>query len=99
MRRRLFFAIIGRKFVGALAGEREELGMFGKRKGNGVKTFDREKEIPAIRSSICTGEQVAGFKDRSTGRFREVMCLRTDRDREEFLKTYGISADEIRREW
>ena len=52
-----------------------------------------------IRSSICTGEQVAGFKDKSTGHFREVMCLRSDRDREDFLKTYGIRAEEIRREW
>ncbi|PWM30456.1 MAG: aspartate dehydrogenase [Clostridiales bacterium] len=82
-----------------MAGRQGGNGMFGKKRGQGIESFDREKEVPVIRSSICTGEQVAGFKDRSTGRFREVMCLRTDRDREEFLKTYGIRADEIRREW
>ena len=60
-------------------------------------TYDGQQ--PAMKSSICTGEQVAGFKDKSTGHFREVMCLRSDRDREDFLKTYGIRAEEIRREW
>ena len=82
-----------------MAAVREEMGCSEKSGDRGIESFDREKEVPVIRSSICTGEQVAGFKDRSTGRFREVMCLRTDRDREEFLKTYGIRADEIRREW
>ena len=69
------------------------------RKKRETRTYDRETQAPVIRASICTGEQVAGFKDKSTGHFREVMCLRSDRDREDFLKTYGIRAEEIRREW
>lgn len=73
--------------------------MFGRKREKQAAGFDRERELPVIRSSICTGEQVAGFKDKSTGHFREVMCLRSDRDREDFLKTYGIRAEEIRREW
>ncbi len=27
------------------------------------KTYDREQMKPVIRASICTGEEVAGFKD------------------------------------
>ena len=33
------------------------------------KTYDHEKLEPVIRCSICTGEEVAGFRDRETGRF------------------------------
>ncbi|MCH5338485.1 MAG: aspartate dehydrogenase [Acetatifactor sp.] len=52
-----------------------------------------------IRSSICTGEQVAGFRDLRSGRFTEIMLVRDNEDIEEFTKKYGISREEIRREW
>ena len=61
--------------------------------------FDREKEIPVIRSSICTGEQVAGFKEKASGHFREIMCIRTPEDRRLFMEEYGIREEEIRKEW
>ena len=32
-------------------------------------SYDRENLRPAIRSSICSGEQVAGFKNIHTGKF------------------------------
>ena len=32
------------------------------------KTYDREHMKPVIRASICTGEEVAGFKDIRTGK-------------------------------
>ena len=62
-------------------------------------SFDREKQKPVIRSSICTGEQVAGFKDLSTGKFTEIMMIRNHDDLEEFTSKYGISNGEITREW
>ena len=52
-----------------------------------------------IRASICTGERTAGFRDEATGRFTEVMLIRTDADFQEFLRTYGVSGEEVRREW
>ena len=52
--------------------------------------YDPEKEKPVIRASICTGEQVAGFKSRTGGEFHEVMLIRDDDDLEEFTKTYGL---------
>lgn len=71
--------------------------MFGKKKRTG--SYDRENQVPVIRASICTGEKVAGFKDIHTGKFMEVMVVRSDRDMQEFLSIYGISAGEIRKEW
>ena len=35
--------------------------------------FDPAKQLPVIRSSICTGEKVAGVKDLEGGHFTEVM--------------------------
>ena len=52
--------------------------------------YDKETEIPVLRCSICTGEQVAGFKDKSTGKFRDIMLIQSDRDLEEFKKIYGV---------
>ena len=49
--------------------------------------------IPAIRCSICTGEQVAGFKNEETGRFEEVMLLRAPEDLEWFRQRYGITGE------
>lgn len=36
------------------------------------ETYNKEKLKPVIKSSICTGEKVAGFKDIQTGKFTEV---------------------------
>ena len=63
--------------------------MFGKKKTK--CTYDRENKHPVLRCSICTGEQVAGFKDIHTGKFEEVMLIRTDRDLDDFKERYGIS--------
>ena len=73
--------------------------MFGWRKKQAVMPYNRGNKIPVIRSSICTGEQVAGFKDPVSGRFEEVMLLRNDRDLQDFLRQYQVEASEIKREW
>ena len=41
--------------------------------------FDPGQQKPVIRCSICTGEQVAGFKDIATGKFYEVMLIKKRR--------------------
>ena len=63
------------------------------RKKAKAKTFDAERYAPVIRSSICTGEKTAGFRDRQTGAFREVMLIRTDADLAAFRKQYGIAGE------
>ena len=40
---------------------------FGKEKETPRESYDRENKVPIIRASICTGEQVAGFKALKTG--------------------------------
>ena len=62
-------------------------------------SYDRENLRPVIRSSICTGERVAGFKNVHTGKFTEVVLLRNDRDLAEFLYIYDLSEENVVREF
>lgn len=68
--------------------------LFSRRNEEPVKKhYDPEKQKPAIRCSICTGEQVAGFQDLKTGKFLEIQLLRRPEDLEQFKKEYGIAED------
>jgi len=51
--------------------------------------YDISAEKPILRCSICTGEQVAGLKDHNTGKFREIMVIRSKEDLEYFQKMVG----------
>ena len=44
------------------------MGLFSKKKI--VHSYDKDSKRPVIKASICTGEQVAGFKDIHTGILR-----------------------------
>lgn len=63
------------------------------------ESYDKENLRPVIRASICTGEQVAGFKDVNNGKFTEVMLIRDSKDLYEFKEMYGIKDEEISKEW
>ena len=63
--------------------------MFGRKK-RPTGAYDREALEPVIRCSICTGEQVAGFRDRQSGAFREVTLIRDERDLAAFCQEYGV---------
>ena len=69
------------------------------RRKKSAPVFDWTGKIPTIRTSICTGEQTAGFQDPSTGRFLDIMLIRTGADLREFLETYGVAEEELRREY
>ena len=71
--------------------------MLFRKKKKAPGTYDREHLEPVIRCSICSGEQTAGFRNRDTGHFSEVMLIRSPRDLEEFREEYGI--EEIRYEY
>ena len=73
--------------------------VFSKRKKPASADYDKGEKVPVIRSSICTGERVAGFKNLSNGKFDELMLIRDDRDLQEFLQTYQIEEKEIKKEW
>lgn len=72
--------------------------MFGKRKRPKEMPYDKSGKIPVIRSSICTGEQVPGFKN-SSGKFEELMLIRDNKDLSEFLSRYQAEKTENIREW
>ena len=61
------------------------------------KTYDTENKRPVLRCSICTGEQVAGFKDVNSGHFEDIMLIRNSADLDEFMRMYGVT--EITKEY
>ena len=54
-------------------------------------TYDPETHIAVIRSSICTGEKTAGFKDKKDGHFIEIMLVRSPKDIESFKEQYNLN--------
>lgn len=69
------------------------MGLFGKKKVLApVIEYDSEKQRAILKCSICNGEQVAGFKDKQTGHFTEVMLIRNGRDLDTFMEMYDLSA-------
>lgn len=70
---------------------------FKKQQNKAPLSFDREIYKPVLRCSICTGEQVAGFKNLNTGKFEEVTLIKNEKDLTEFMNRYGIS--EISKEY
>ena len=68
--------------------------MFGRKKKRiEKKTYDRENLKPILHASICTGETVAGFKDKRTGKFEEIMLIKSETDKELFKEIYDITSD------
>ena len=69
------------------------MGIFGKKKVNTpIVEYNPQKQIAVLKCSICNGEQVAGFKDKQTGHFSEVMLIRDSKDMDTFMKIYNLSA-------
>ena len=64
-----------------------------KQKKTPEPAYDTAALEPVIRSSICTGEKVAGFREKETGRFREVSLIRSPADLEDFKRRYGIEGE------
>ena len=73
--------------------------MFNRPKKHTIPLYDKTGKVPVIRSSICTGEQVAGFKDPSSGKFDELMLIRNSNDLMKFLSLYQVNESDIQREW
>jgi len=72
------------------------MGLF--KKKYAVQSYDKENKMPVIKSSICNGEQVAGFKDIHTGKMEEVMLIKNSADLDKFKAMYGIK-EEITKEY
>ena len=57
--------------------------------------FDPETQYAVIRSSICTCEKVAGFKNRKDGHFTEVMLIKNPDDEKRFKEIYGLDTVKV----
>lgn len=73
--------------------------MFRKKQPKKALTYDKENLRPVIKTSICTGEKVAGFVEKSGGKFQDMMLIRSDQDLEEFCRNYGLTREEIGKIW
>lgn len=58
-----------------------------------LKSYDNETKLPVLKCSICNGEQVAGFKDIRTGKFEEIMFIKSEKDLELFKEQYNIDVE------
>ena len=67
--------------------------LFGRKKAREAAVqFDSETQYAVIRSSICTGEKVAGFKNKTNGHFTEVMLIRSAAYEKEFKETCRVES-------
>lgn len=73
--------------------------MYNRPKKHTIPPYDKTGKVLVIRSSICTREQVAGFKAPSSGKFDELMLIRNSNDLIEFLSLYQVIERDIQREW
>ena len=79
---------------------RMEKKMFKKKKSHAkITPYNSKIQEPVIRASICTGEQVAGFRDRETGKFEEAMLIRGEGDLQEVCTRYEVRQEEIKKVW
>ena len=74
------------------------MGLFS-RKRQPVMEYDRENTYPVYVSSICTGETTAGFRNKHTKKYTEVMLIASEEDRYEFLSRYGLKPEEVKQEY
>lgn len=68
------------------------MSLFRKSKTPPPPLYDPAVEEPVIRSSICTGERTAGFRNLSTGRFREYELIRDEDELQAFCKRCGVAS-------
>lgn len=54
--------------------------------------YNKTNKKAVLKCSICTGEQVAGFKDIHTGHFDEIMLIRDAAELDTFMEMYDVTA-------
>ena len=68
------------------------MGFFSKRKEK-VMTYDRSRLAPAIRKSICTGEETFGFIDIRDGHFTDIQLLNDEKEKAEVLRQWNVGSE------
>ncbi|MGN0777581.1 MAG: hypothetical protein ACI4MJ_00390 [Aristaeellaceae bacterium] len=54
--------------------------------------FDPQRQDAVLRVSSWTGESIAGFRDRVSGAFTEVMVIRSPEDARRFMRLYRLES-------
>lgn len=70
------------------------MSLFHRKPKTSIPKYDPATQQPAVRKSICTGEMTAGFIDKQTGKFVDLMRVDGQAGLEAFKKEIG--ADEIK---
>lgn len=65
------------------------MSLFHKKPKRPAIAYDPETQQPAVRRSICTGEMTAGFIDKNTGKFTDLMRLDGKAGLEQFKRDTG----------
>lgn len=66
--------------------------LFRRRKENmAAISYNPVTQEPVLKASICTGETVAGFRERGSGRFDEVMLIKGESDLGHFMEMYQLT--------
>ncbi len=65
--------------------------MFGKKKTIPIEQYDRENYRPILKCSICSDEQVAGFKNIHTGEFHDIMLIKNADDLDTLQELYDVA--------
>ncbi len=69
--------------------------MFGRKKHPVRKVpYDPQTHAPALRCSICNGEQVGGLRNKATGAFEELLLIRDEADLAAFREMLSLSPSE-----
>lgn len=71
------------------------MGIFSKRKEK-VMSYDRSRLAPAIRKSICTGEETFGFIDILDGHFTDIQLLKDEKEKAEVFRQWTVDPDEVK---
>lgn len=71
------------------------MGLFKRKAIKEEMKFNPDTQYAVIRSSICTGEKVAGFKDKADGHFHEVMLIKNPEDEKRFKEICGVDTVKI----
>ena len=66
------------------------MSLFRKKKQAVRSTYDPQTLKPVLRCSICSGEQIAGFKNLKTGKIEEVTVIHSREELQQFMEEYGI---------
>ena len=70
--------------------------LFNRKNSASTSPYPNDKYEPVLKSSICTGELTACFRDRETGKLHDIMVIRHPKDLHDFGKEYGVDVENMR---